>query len=1016
MSVKFIPEKKIALFIFLANLLFCGFVQNLSAQSNQIDQSFNTSLSNGTDTDISGYLTLQPDGKILIYKVNNVNGVARPFIARLNSDGSLDDSFLCNQCSVVFTGISSAVVQPDGKIIVAGTNNGLPRIYRFNSDGSLDNSYVSALNSDVTGVSSAVRILAAAPDGRAYGIKYSAAPFVTVANLNRLNNDGSIDTSFATLNFNIRGGQAFGQLKVLPDGKVLIGGAHTNGFLFRLNTDGSKDTAFESPVLTYDLTLQIRPQVTSFDVQDDGKIDFGGYFTTVNGVERNGVARLNANQGLDFSFNPSLTYPLTISRVVKKVRVQPDQKILVEGDFANGVFFRFNQDGTADSSFAANFIGLNDWSLDASGKIVYYGQLTGNIPQYGRLNVDGTIDVTFRNPVLAAVGSVQTLAVQTDQKIIISGTFSKVNNVNNIRLARLNPDGTADATFDTGSGPNSVVSVIALQNDGKILIGGIISSYNGTPIQNIARLNANGSLDNTFTAAFTGGIDAVSVQSDGKILVGGSFTNVNGQARNALVRLNTDGSLDNSFSVILNSAAIRSIVIESGGKITVGGIFSGINGFARTNIARLNSDGSTDTGFNAGNVGNVNEIIRQPDGKYLIRSNQIFRLNPNGSADTGFQTTNFTLSGNTTVLSKMLLHSDGSIIVGGTFDKLNDNPRKNIVRLKPNGNLDKLFLSEGANSSVLSLALQADGKTVIGGNFSSIGNITRTGIARLQNVPLRSITPFDFDGDGQSDIGVFRPSNFVWYQLLGSNYQFSYSYFGASGDVLTPADFDGDGKTDISIFRPSSGIWVYAASANNNLQTVTTWGQSGDVPLPSDVDGDGKADFVVFRPANRTWYRLINGTSSFTSVVFGAVGDQPVIGDFDGDGKSDPAVFRPSTGEWFYAASSQNGVHLRAALWGLAGDKLVPADYDGDGKTDAAIFRNGLWAIYNSSNNTNTILTFGQAGDKPVAADYDGDGRADVGVYRPADGTWYLLRSTSGFQALTFGANSDLPIQNSFVQ
>ncbi|HQU85687.1 MAG TPA: VCBS repeat-containing protein, partial [Pyrinomonadaceae bacterium] len=134
------------------------------------------------------------------------------------------------------------------------------------------------------------------------------------------------------------------------------------------------------------------------------------------------------------------------------------------------------------------------------------------------------------------------------------------------------------------------------------------------------------------------------------------------------------------------------------------------------------------------------------------------------------------------------------------------------------------------------------------------------------------------------------------------------------------------------------------------------------------------------------------------------------------DGKSDPAVFRPSTGEWFYSASSQGGTHLRAALWGLAGDKLVPADYDGDGKTDAAIYRNGLWAIYNSSNGSNTILTFGQSGDKPVAADYDGDGKADVGVYRPSDGTWYILRSTSGFQALTFGNSTDLPIQNAFVQ
>lgn len=261
-------------------------------------------------------------------------------------------------------------------------------------------------------------------------------------------------------------------------------------------------------------------------------------------------------------------------------------------------------------------------------------------------------------------------------------------------------------------------------------------------------------------------------------------------------------------------------------------------------------------------------------------------------------------------------------------------------------------------------------------------------------------TDFDFDGDGKSDVGVFRPSDNVWY-LNNSRAGFSAIPFGSAGDKIVPADYDGDGKTDIAIFR--NGEWYLLRSQLG--YTGVFFGSPGDIPQPADYDGDGRADPAVFRPSDGTWY-FLRSRDGFGAVAFGSAGDKPVIGDYDGDDKADPTVFRDGFWYQLLSAAGYTGVHF-----GLASDKPLTADFDGDGKSDIAVYRDGSWYQLRTTQGY-TGVHFGIASDKTTAADFDGDGKADVAVYR--DGAWYILGSQSGYTGVNFGLPADLPVENAY--
>ncbi len=269
----------------------------------------------------------------------------------------------------------------------------------------------------------------------------------------------------------------------------------------------------------------------------------------------------------------------------------------------------------------------------------------------------------------------------------------------------------------------------------------------------------------------------------------------------------------------------------------------------------------------------------------------------------------------------------------------------------------------------------------------------------------------DFDGDGKTDLSVFRPSEGNWY-LNRSTAGFSVINWGNATDALVPGDYDGDGKADTAIFRASNTGGVpdfYILNSNGFTLSGLEWGVPNDIPVAGDFDGDGKTDIAVFRPSNNVWY-ILNSGGGVSFTPYGQAGDIPLVADWDGDGKSDLSVKRGNT--WLAALSNGGSVNVN---FGLAGDLPVHADYDGDNKDDIAVFRpsNGTWYALKSSDGMTSIITFGTNGDVPVPGDYDGDGKDDQAIYR--NGTWWVNASTSGASATNFGLMTDKPIPKQYL-
>lgn len=279
-------------------------------------------------------------------------------------------------------------------------------------------------------------------------------------------------------------------------------------------------------------------------------------------------------------------------------------------------------------------------------------------------------------------GIVRTLALQSDGDLIVGGDYLYFNGISLSYLSRLKPDGTVDASFNLGSGFNGKVYGTLIQPDGKIIVGGSFTGYNGTVVGRLIRLNNNGSRDASFSTGL-GVTDnivyATAQQSDGKTIVVGSFTKYNTTNTNRVVRILPDGSLDLTFAIGSGaSRLVGEVKVQTDGKIILAGFFDTFNGVVCNKIIRLNPDGSIDTSFITGTGFNHNTTASflQVDGKILLGgvftayngmiANRIIRLNSNGSVDLSFVSGNGFSSGGVNVIK---VASNGSIMVGGALVK-----------------------------------------------------------------------------------------------------------------------------------------------------------------------------------------------------------------------------------------------------------------------------------------------------------------------------------------------------------
>jgi uncharacterized delta-60 repeat protein len=731
-------------------------------------------------------VVVQPDGKVLLggnftaLAPNGGPSVPCNGIARLNPDGTLDTAFNPNMkdVGVVF----SIALQADGKILVGGqfaSIGGQTRhnIARLDGTTGLADSFNPNANEQI-------RSIAVQADG-----KILAAGFFTTMGGQIRNRIARLDPITGLVDsFDPNVSDPILTMALQADGKILIAGYFSDiggeprQIMARLDpTTGSPDSFFPDP----DSLVQ------TIAVQADGKILAGGWFTNIGGASRQYIARLDPVTGGADSFNPIAT-----GGFVSTIAVQPDGKILVGGLFsgigvqARSFIARINPiTGLADSFDPKASSPVDSIAVQPDGRVLLGGSFHQLSPMGGpaiarnniaRVEADGRVDRTLNLNMVGASGfsgSVYTTAVQPDGKVLIGGVFTNVLGVARNNLARLNTDGSLDAAFNPNViGSFSFVRAIAVQADGKILLGGGFTNIGGQTRNNIGRVDGTTGLADSFNPNANERVDSIVVQADGKILVSGGFGFIGGHGRAGLARLDPTTGAADAFDALANSS-ILSMAVQADGKIVIGGVFTTLGGQPHNHLARLNPINGFADSFDPQVDQDVTAISLQPDGKILVGGwffhiggqarNHLARVDGvTGLADSFDPDVD-------NIIDALALQANGEVLLSGQFRNIGGAPRLLVGRVDGTTGVADSF-NPAPNNYVLSITAQTSGKILLGGFFTAIGGQRRVFFAR-----------FSSETAALQDLAV-TPTTATW-TLGGASPQCTRVTFESSNDLVSYA-------------------------------------------------------------------------------------------------------------------------------------------------------------------------------------------------------------------------------------